>query len=157
MPYYALDEDGKFEGYWIPRVITLYCDGEDCKPEERECGGCILGWRAAKTGAKERFIRYGNLTKIDTPFGLLPENIRTALREAASKGAQIQDARFGYEEGWSDCRPYWVDNCIFRVSPDWKPKKKSEEKKAPVAFTENQLDIIREIKELTEEILGRKK
>lgn len=128
MPYYAVDKDGKFEGWDLPKKFDRFVscetpDGElDCS--EVSCESCIFGCDAKSTGATERFIRYGDLTKIDTQLGLLPENIKMALLMAAKEGRKIQ--RHTWYSTWETDSPEWAYNVIYRVAPDWKPEEKQD-------------------------------
>ncbi len=100
----------KFKGFVVPRVS----DGEElscsnlmlkCRQTSKRwiCKKCILlSGDANARKALSEYIKFGDLTKIDTPFGLCPDYVQDGLKKAYNRGNNCKSniLRYGQEGCW---------------------------------------------------------
>jgi hypothetical protein len=67
------------------------------------------------------------LKRNEKPFGLLSEELREAMGEAYTAGANID--YYTGEDTWTRTDlPVWVGTTVYRISPDWQPEKDEVER-----------------------------
>ena len=93
------------------------------------------------------YIKYGDLTKIETEFGLLPEWVQSRLKDVYARGAKIEM----WNGRWvSSLVLLWTTTITYRVKPEQPEPEKPEDLKKIIECCDGIMKHIQAIKDLLE-------